>query len=110
MDDYAEEKCQRYTYYEIQLSAPGMNLYGASQIGFPVLRFAYSDYVGFTQTLTEFWIRAIRAHLDEHGADLDSLGTLVPLPTGLWRASNSIDLSKDVVARREYVEPTRAGL
>ena len=40
-----------YTYYEIQLSAPGMNLYGASQIGFPVLRFAFSDYVGFTQTV-----------------------------------------------------------
>ncbi len=40
-----------YTYYEIQLTAPGMNLYGASQIGFPVLRFAFSDYVGFTQTV-----------------------------------------------------------
>ncbi len=65
---------------------------------------------GFHETLTEFWIRAIRAHLDEHGADLDSLGTLVLLPTGLWSTSDSINLPKDVVARREYVEPTPAGL
>ncbi len=40
-----------FTYYEIQLVAPGMNLYGASQIGFPVLRFVFTDYLGFTQTV-----------------------------------------------------------
>lgn len=40
-----------YTYYEVHLNAPGMNLYGASQIGFPVLRFVFSDYIGFTQTV-----------------------------------------------------------
>ncbi len=28
-----------------------MNLYGASQIGFPVLRFVFSDYLAFTQTV-----------------------------------------------------------
>jgi acyl-homoserine-lactone acylase len=39
------------TYYEIQLTAPGINLYGASQVGFPVLRFMFSDYVGFNQTV-----------------------------------------------------------
>ena len=39
------------TYYEIQLSAPGVDLYGASQIGLPVLRFVFSDYLGFTQTV-----------------------------------------------------------
>jgi len=39
------------TYYEIQLSAPGIDLYGASQIGLPVLRFMFSDYLGFTQTV-----------------------------------------------------------
>lgn len=39
------------TYYEIQLTAPGINLYGASQIGFPVLRFVFSDYLGFNQTV-----------------------------------------------------------
>ncbi len=40
-----------YTYYEAHLNGPGMNLYGASQIGFPVLRFVFSDYLGFTQTV-----------------------------------------------------------
>ena len=40
-----------YTYYEIHLNAPGFNLYGASQIGFPVLRFVFSDHIGFTQTV-----------------------------------------------------------
>ena len=40
-----------FTYYEIHLNAPGMNLYGASQIGFPVLRFVFTDYLGFTQTV-----------------------------------------------------------
>jgi acyl-homoserine-lactone acylase len=39
------------TYYEIQMSGPGMDLYGASQIGLPVLRFMFSDYLGFTQTV-----------------------------------------------------------
>jgi acyl-homoserine-lactone acylase len=40
-----------YTYYEIHLNAPGVNLYGASQVGFPVLRFALSDRLAFTQTV-----------------------------------------------------------
>jgi acyl-homoserine-lactone acylase len=40
-----------YTYYEIHLNGPGMNLYGASQIGFPMLRFMFSDHLGFTQTV-----------------------------------------------------------
>jgi acyl-homoserine-lactone acylase len=40
-----------YTYYEIGLNAPGIHLYGASQVGFPMLRFVFSDYVAFTQTV-----------------------------------------------------------
>ncbi|MCC5842012.1 MAG: penicillin acylase family protein [Opitutales bacterium] len=40
-----------FTYYEIRLTAPGIDLYGASQIGFPVLRFCFSDTHGFTQTV-----------------------------------------------------------
>jgi acyl-homoserine-lactone acylase len=39
------------TYYEIHLMAPGIDLYGASQVGFPVLRFMFSQYVGFNQTV-----------------------------------------------------------
>lgn len=38
-------------YYEIQLTAPGIDLYGATQVGLPVLRFMFSDYVGFTHTV-----------------------------------------------------------
>jgi acyl-homoserine-lactone acylase len=41
------------TYYEIQLNAPGIDLYGASQVGLPVLRFVFSDYLGFTQTVDD---------------------------------------------------------
>jgi acyl-homoserine-lactone acylase len=40
-----------YTYYEAHLNAPGINLYGGSQVGFPVLRFSMSDYLAFTQTV-----------------------------------------------------------
>ena len=39
------------TYYEIQLTAPGIDLYGASQVGFPVLRFMFSEFLGFNQTV-----------------------------------------------------------
>ena len=39
------------TYYEIHLTAPGIDLYGASQVGFPVLRFVCSQYLGFNQTV-----------------------------------------------------------
>ncbi|MDB6168179.1 MAG: acylase [Verrucomicrobia bacterium] len=39
------------TYYEAQLVAPGIGLYGSSQIGFPMLRFVFSDFLGFTQTV-----------------------------------------------------------
>jgi len=41
------------TYYEIQLTAPGIDLYGTSQVGLPVLRFVFSDYLGFTQTVDD---------------------------------------------------------
>jgi acyl-homoserine-lactone acylase len=41
------------TYYEVQLRAPGLSLYGASQVGLPVLRFVFSDYLGFTQTVDD---------------------------------------------------------
>ncbi|MCW5962672.1 MAG: acylase [Bryobacterales bacterium] len=40
-----------YTYYEANLQAPGVNLYGATQVGLPVLRFVFSDYLGFNQTV-----------------------------------------------------------
>ena len=39
------------TYFEVQLSAPGVNLYGATWIGLPILRFSFSDYVAITNTV-----------------------------------------------------------
>ncbi|MEZ2345991.1 penicillin acylase family protein [Terriglobus sp. RCC_193] len=39
------------SYFEAQLVAPGINLFGASQIGLPVMRFCFSDYVAITNTV-----------------------------------------------------------
>jgi len=39
------------TYFEVQLTAPGINLYGATQLGVPALRFVFSDYVAITNTV-----------------------------------------------------------
>lgn len=39
------------TYFEIHLTAPGINLYGATQIGVPALRFVMSDQLAITNTV-----------------------------------------------------------
>ena len=39
------------SYFEVHLNAPGINLYGATQIGVPALRFVFSDYVAITNTV-----------------------------------------------------------
>ena len=39
-----------HTYFEVQLTAPGVTSYGAVWIGIPVLRQCFTDYVGWTQT------------------------------------------------------------
>jgi acyl-homoserine-lactone acylase len=39
-----------HTYFEVQLTAPGVTSYGAVWIGFPVLRQCFNDYLGWTQT------------------------------------------------------------
>lgn len=39
------------TYYEAQISAPGLAIYGATQVGLPVLRFAFNNDLGFTNTV-----------------------------------------------------------
>jgi acyl-homoserine-lactone acylase len=56
------------TYYEIQLTAPGVDLYGATQVGLPVLRFVFSDYLGFTHTV--------------NGADAVTFYRIAPAPGG----------------------------
>ncbi len=39
------------TYYEAHLNAPGYSVYGATQVGLPVLRFAFNNDLGFTNTV-----------------------------------------------------------
>lgn len=39
------------TYFEAQLTAPGYSVYGGTQVGLPVVRFAFNDNVGFTNTV-----------------------------------------------------------
>jgi len=39
-----------HTYFEVQLTAPGVSSYGAVWVGFPVLRQCFTEYVGWTQT------------------------------------------------------------
>ncbi len=40
-----------FLFYEAHLAAPGVNLYGASLIGFPGLGIAYNDHLGWTHTV-----------------------------------------------------------
>lgn len=40
-----------FTYYEAGLEGPGIHMYGATQIGLPVLRFDFDDRHGFTNTV-----------------------------------------------------------
>lgn len=39
-----------HTYFEVQLTAPGVTSYGAVWVGFPVLRQCFTEHVGWTQT------------------------------------------------------------
>ncbi|MBV1688484.1 penicillin acylase family protein [Novosphingobium sp. G106] len=39
------------TYFEANLTAPGLSIYGATQVGLPVLRFAFTKDVAFTNTV-----------------------------------------------------------
>ena len=39
-----------HTYFEVQLTAPGVTSYGAVWVGFPVLRQCFTDFLGWTQT------------------------------------------------------------
>ena len=68
------------TYYEIQLTAPGIDLYGASQVGFPVLRFVFSKYLGFNQTVNSIdAVDLYRIRTQGDGYVLD--GKILPFET-----------------------------
>jgi acyl-homoserine-lactone acylase len=40
-----------FLWYEAQLTAPGINAYGASFVGVPVLNIAFNDHLGWTHTV-----------------------------------------------------------
>jgi acyl-homoserine-lactone acylase len=40
-----------YLWYEAQLSAPNVDVYGATLVGLPVLAIAFNDYLGWTTTV-----------------------------------------------------------
>ncbi|OYW15848.1 MAG: acylase, partial [Sphingomonadales bacterium 12-62-5] len=52
------------TYYEAQITAPGHSAYGATQVGLPVLRFAFNNNLGFTNTVNNM-LGATRFALEE---------------------------------------------
>jgi acyl-homoserine-lactone acylase len=52
------------TYYEAQITAPGYRVYGATQVGLPVLRFAFNNDLGFTNTVNNM-LGATRYALEE---------------------------------------------
>jgi acyl-homoserine-lactone acylase len=41
------------TYYEAQLEGPDIHMYGATQVGLPVLRFCFNNNLGFTNTVNQ---------------------------------------------------------
>jgi acyl-homoserine-lactone acylase len=41
------------TYYEAKLEGPGIHMYGATQVGLPVLRFCFNNDLGFTNTVNQ---------------------------------------------------------
>jgi acyl-homoserine-lactone acylase len=40
-----------FLWYEAQLTAPGINAYGAALVGIPVLAIAFNDFLGWTHTI-----------------------------------------------------------
>jgi acyl-homoserine-lactone acylase len=41
------------TYYEAELDGPDIHMYGATQVGLPVLRFCFNNDLGFTNTVNQ---------------------------------------------------------
>lgn len=68
------------TYMEAQLTAPGLNLYGATQVGLPVLRFGFNNDLGFTNTVnTMLGFTRYRLTMKTGGYEYD--GRILPFET-----------------------------
>lgn len=65
------------TYYEAQITAPGLAIYGATQVGLPVLRFGFNKDLGFTNTVnTMLGYTSYKLTLAEGGYSFD--GKVLP--------------------------------
>ncbi len=68
------------TYYEAHLNGPGLSLYGATQVGLPILRFGFNDQLGFTNTVnTILGFTAYNLTLADGGYSFD--GKTLPFKT-----------------------------
>ena len=62
----------RHTYFEVQLTAPGVTSYGAVWVGFPVLRQCFTEDLGWTQTTNGPNLATLyRLSLTDGGYELD---------------------------------------
>jgi acyl-homoserine-lactone acylase len=65
------------SYYEAHLNGPGIEIYGATQVGLPVLRFAFNRDLGFTNTVnTIMGFTTYKLTLDGDGYRFD--GKVLP--------------------------------
>lgn len=69
-----------FTYYEAQLKGPGIDMYGATQVGLPVLRFVFNEQLSFTNTVnTILGSTTYKLTLDADGYRFD--GKTLPFTT-----------------------------
>jgi acyl-homoserine-lactone acylase len=69
------------TYYEAHLTAPGIDMYGATQVGFPVLRFCFNQDHGLTNTVNPIAAATLyKLTLSGDGYRYD--GKVLPFKTG----------------------------
>ena len=69
------------TYYEAHLTAPGIDMYGATQVGFPVLRFCFNEDHGLTNTVNPITAATVyKLTLSGDGYSYD--GKMLPFETG----------------------------
>lgn len=69
------------TYYEAHLTAPGIDMYGATQVGFPVLRFCFNEDHGLTNTVNPITaVTVYKLTLSGDGYSYD--GKVLPFKTG----------------------------
>jgi acyl-homoserine-lactone acylase len=69
------------TYYEAHLTAPGIDMYGATQVGFPVLRFCFNQDHGLTNTVNPITAATVyKLTLSGDGYSYD--GKVLPFTTG----------------------------